>query len=258
MFEWAKEHKRLRQNPFAEIKADVPRKVETREEGRSFTDAEVRMVLNASLATLSRPPRPIGRAGGWLGYVPTRGARPSEITQLGASDIEARDGLYVMRLTPEAGTVKTRKARVVPLHEHLIAQDLLAVVKQVGAGALFYNDTPPQAASAGPFKPARSDGRGPMGSWRPGAAKHSKWIGNYIRGRGHSLRHANFQAGPRLKESLEPVGLESKRAVLHLPIPQLPPRRISRLVPRRVEQCRADRRPASPQARHSSSAVAAV
>jgi integrase len=66
------------------------------------------------------------------------GARPGEITQLRGGDVIERDGLHALRITPEAGAVKGRKARVVPLHEHLIAQGLLGFVAQHGAGPLFY------------------------------------------------------------------------------------------------------------------------
>ena len=43
-----------------------------------------------------------------------------------------------MKLTPEAGTIKTGEMRVVPLHEHIIAQGFLDMVKAVGKGPLFY------------------------------------------------------------------------------------------------------------------------
>jgi hypothetical protein len=49
VFGWSREHKRIRQNPFAEIKVDVPRKVQTREDGKAFTDSEARTILKASL-----------------------------------------------------------------------------------------------------------------------------------------------------------------------------------------------------------------
>ncbi|WP_439371026.1 hypothetical protein [Bradyrhizobium sp. DASA03120] len=42
VFSWAREHKRVRQNPFKEVKVDVPRKVQTREDARSFTTAEAK------------------------------------------------------------------------------------------------------------------------------------------------------------------------------------------------------------------------
>ena len=69
VFGWAREQKRIRQNPFAEIKVDVPRKVQTREDGKAFTDEEVATILNAACSTASplRPPRE--PAAGCLGFV---------------------------------------------------------------------------------------------------------------------------------------------------------------------------------------------
>jgi integrase len=57
------------------------------------------------------------------------GASAGEITQLRGIDVEQHGDFYTMKLTPEAGTIKTRKARTVPLHEHIIAQDFLDFVK---------------------------------------------------------------------------------------------------------------------------------
>jgi integrase len=48
--------------------------------------------------------------------------------------------VYAIRITPEAGTVKTREPRTVPLHEHLIEQGFLKFVEGNGPGPLFYNE----------------------------------------------------------------------------------------------------------------------
>jgi integrase len=168
VFAWAREHKHVRENPFKEVRVDVPRKAQTREEGRSFTDAEARTILNASLG-FEKPNTPTERARRWGPWLCAySGARPGEITQLRGIDVEDRNGLYVMKLTPEAGTIKTGKPRVVPIHEHLIAQGFIEMVKQVGKGALFYNDKTPQRSSADPLKPSRgrSDtARAHLGTW---------------------------------------------------------------------------------------------
>jgi integrase len=68
------------------------------------------------------------------------GARVGEMTQLRGVDVLRQDGISALRITPEAGTVKTRKARVVPLHDHLIAQGFPEFVKTRGKGPLFYNE----------------------------------------------------------------------------------------------------------------------
>ena len=43
-----------------------------------------------------------------------------------------------IRITPDAGTVKTRNTRVVPLHEHLLAQGFLTFARTKDKGPLFY------------------------------------------------------------------------------------------------------------------------
>jgi integrase len=64
--------------------------------------------------------------------------------------------------------MKTGKVRVVPLHDHIIAQGFMEMVRQVGAGPLFYNDTTPQRLSTDPLKPSRSraeTARAHLGTW---------------------------------------------------------------------------------------------
>jgi hypothetical protein len=54
-------------------------------------------------------------------------ARVGELTQLRAGDVQARQGpagsIWVLRLTPDAGTIKTGRARTVPLHADLVHQE---------------------------------------------------------------------------------------------------------------------------------------
>ncbi len=61
-----------------------------------------------------------------------------------------------MRLTPDAGTMKT-DPRTVPLHEHIIAQGFLEFVKSRGKGPLFYETESASEAKAtdDPMKPKR-------------------------------------------------------------------------------------------------------
>ncbi|MEY9880558.1 tyrosine recombinase XerC [Bradyrhizobium sp. USDA 329] len=93
VFGWAREHKRIRQNPFKGVKVDVPRRVQTREDGRSFTAAEASTILKASLS-YEKPTTPTERTRRWVPWLCAySGARPGEITQLRGSDIEDRKGL---------------------------------------------------------------------------------------------------------------------------------------------------------------------
>jgi integrase len=68
------------------------------------------------------------------------------------SDVIKREGTHALLITPEAGTVKNRKARVVPLHEHLIEQGFLNFVAKHGDGPLFYT---PRKSKKPPYAQAR-------------------------------------------------------------------------------------------------------
>jgi hypothetical protein len=60
------------------------------------------------------------------------------MTQLRGADLIERDGIHGLRITPDAGTVKNKKTRIVPIHDHLIEQGFLEFVKGRGAGPMFY------------------------------------------------------------------------------------------------------------------------
>src|SRR5262249_46427058 len=88
---------------------------------RAFTEAEALSVLRAAAAVTSIP---LGKRGWqwaacrrWAPWIMAyTGARGGEITQLRAADVEERPGIgVVVKITPEAGTVKTGKVRVVPI-----------------------------------------------------------------------------------------------------------------------------------------------
>ena len=73
-----------------------------------------------------------------------------------------------MRASLTQGTLKTRQTRVVPLHEHIIAQGFLEMVREVGKGALFLNDKEQRRASDDPLNPRRSragNTRGDLAEW---------------------------------------------------------------------------------------------
>lgn len=128
---WAVRKKRLGSDPFEGRTVEVPKTVETRETGRAFTEAEALSILRTAAAVTSVP---IGKRGWqwsacrrWAPWMMAyTGARSGEITQLRACDVEERSGVgVVVKITPEAGTVKTGKVRVVPIHGD-IASDVLA------------------------------------------------------------------------------------------------------------------------------------
>ena len=90
---------------------------------RGFHDEEAKPILRAALA----PPSPRmsahrAAAQRWVPWLCAyTGARVNEMTQLRARDVVRADGVWCVSITPEAGTQKMESARLVPLHEHLIA-----------------------------------------------------------------------------------------------------------------------------------------
>ena len=168
IFSWAQTQKQIRTNPFTGVKIDVPKAVVLREEGKSFKPEEVQTILRASTAiTNLRDAFP--RAKRWVMWVCAySGARSGEITQLRGIDVIQRGDFYAMRLTPEAGSIKTSEARTVPLHEHLIAQGFIEFVRAQGDGPLFYNVRGASTGEVDPLNPERSPSiktRGRLGAW---------------------------------------------------------------------------------------------
>jgi integrase len=140
IFAWALSQKHVDQNPFAGIKITVPKKVRHRET-QAFRTEELTTILKA---TLEPPPSRLAShyvaLRRWVPWICAyTGARAGEITQLRGQDVVCQDGVWALRLTPEAGTIKTGAARVVPIHHHLIEQGFLDFVKKAGRGPLFYN-----------------------------------------------------------------------------------------------------------------------
>jgi integrase len=162
IYEWAKSERMIRSNPFADVSVTVPRRISNRESA-AFTGNEAGTILRAATASTSDD------AKRWVPWLCAySGARAGEITQLRGIDIERRGDFHVMRITPDAGTTRTRMTRTVPLHEHVIAQGFLDFVSTRGSGPLFYESDPASTAPDDPMKPKRSRAaltRGRLASW---------------------------------------------------------------------------------------------
>jgi integrase len=158
VYAWAVDAKKMASNPFKGIKIKVPDAVELRD--RTFTADEARTILSAA----TKDKRPFIRWIPWLQAY--SGARAGEITQLRGQDIIERDGAWCMNLTPEAGTIKTKKARIVPLHSHLIEQGFLDFVNQQNKGPLFYRPRPKVSTDAThPKRPQAPELRDRVAEW---------------------------------------------------------------------------------------------
>lgn len=145
---WGVENRRIASNASAGIKVRGPKRQRLRDPG--FTDSEALTILRA---TLQPPPERLGAGNAlarrWVPWVCAyTGARVNEITQLRAQDVCEVDGVWAIRITPEAGSVKNDQARVVPLHPHIIEQGFL-LVAQKASGPLFYDPALHRGGSQG-------------------------------------------------------------------------------------------------------------
>ena len=152
VFRWGVRKKHLARNPF-EHAADKLR------DTQAFTPEERSKILSAALAVKAFRKRD-DAARRWVPWLCAyTGARVGEITQLRKSDVIKRGDIHALKITPEAGTVKSAQARVVPLHEHLIAQGFLRFVEDHRDGPLFYKPRPTNAAAeVDPLKPKKAPG----------------------------------------------------------------------------------------------------
>jgi len=128
-------------------KLRIVKQAKTRD--RQFTKDEQRTILRAALKVengdaRNRYKQLVRRWVPWLcAYT---GARVNEMTQLRAEDVQQVDGHWIIQITPNAGRVKNKEFRNVPVHEHLIAQGFIEMVKAQGTGPLFYD---PELGDAG-------------------------------------------------------------------------------------------------------------
>ncbi|WP_246687911.1 DUF6538 domain-containing protein [Methylobacterium sp. WL93] len=157
VFGWAVANGRLAENPALGVTVAKVTKVKLRE--REFTVAEARILLRA--ASHLKPGRELRQtyaAKRWIPWVLAfTGARVGEIAQMRRQDLRKVEieglpgGVWVLRITPEAGTVKTKQAREVPLHPQIVELGFPAFVESIKEERLFLV---PDASSkiAGPLQ----------------------------------------------------------------------------------------------------------
>lgn len=139
VLECAKSNLKLKVNPAAGIKTKVPKKEKLRE--KEFTPDEAHTILAATFARFSHlVTLEHAAARRWVPWLCAyTGARVNEMTQLRGDDIREEQGILCIRITPEAGTVKNKTMRYVPVHDHLLEQGFLEFVRKRGEGPLFYD-----------------------------------------------------------------------------------------------------------------------
>ena len=167
VFAWGIVEKLVKSNPFRDVRISVPRKNVERET-KAFSQDEAKVILAAAFTCDDRKSFD-ERARRWVPWICAySGARAGEITQLRGIDILQRGNDYFARLTPSAGKMKTREARTIPLHEHLVSQGFLEFVDRAKGGPLFYDVERMTASAPGKKRPRQSAAertRGRLGAW---------------------------------------------------------------------------------------------
>lgn len=144
VFEWAKVNLKVPSNPATGITVKLGKKVKVRE--REFTAEEASLILAAanSFAIKSKPTQThsMKRWVPWL--CAYSGCRVGELIQLRKEDVgqDPETGAWVLKITPEAGTVKGKERRDIPVHGHLIEMGFLEFAEKAPGGYLFLNVKP--------------------------------------------------------------------------------------------------------------------
>ena len=145
---WAVANDKLEENVAEKVRQLVPKKRRVREQG--FTLSEATRILRAArnyMPARTDNPRTTeapetSAAKRWAPLLCAfSGARITEITQLRKQDIRREGDIPVLRITPDAGTVKTGAYRDVPIHPQLVELGFLDFVASAGEGPLFYRST---------------------------------------------------------------------------------------------------------------------
>ena len=137
IFGWAAMNGKLPSNPAAGLTIKVGKPPKVRSKG--FTDTEARAILSAASQVQRDRERPqTAAAKRWVPWLCAyTGARVGEMAQLRKEDVRQEGELWVLTVTPEAGTVKTDEARAIVLHPHLIEQGFPEFVAAARPGHLF-------------------------------------------------------------------------------------------------------------------------
>lgn len=137
VFGWAVTNRRIPSNPAQGITIKIGKQVRTRSKG--FTDSEARALLSHALShQRGREKKKTFMAKRWIPWLCAyTGARVGEMAQLRKQDLRREGKQWVIRLTPEAGTIKTKEAREIPVHEHLVELEFIDFVEASAEGYLF-------------------------------------------------------------------------------------------------------------------------
>jgi integrase len=196
IFGVAVEKRKLRENPAKETKVRFSKPIKARPKG--FTADEANAILRAALKNpdeLGRRSVENKRAIRWVPWICAfTGARVTEIAQLRTSDLVVEHGVHCLRITPDAGSVKTGNYRLAPIHPQLLEQGLLDMVRSLPDGPIFYSVEPVRGKPAEPVERAQSAG-----------AKVGQWVREFV-----GITDPNVQPNHAWRHRFKTVARDSK------------------------------------------------
>lgn len=185
----------LKDNPAEGLKVRTEKVRVTRSKG--FTEDEAKAVLRAASMASDAETH-------WLPFLAAyTGARVGELVQLRREDLLSADGVVSIRITPEAGTVKTGMLRHVPLHPQLLAMGFPAFVASRPPGAIFSANGAQQVARMVRKVLGLPPGRGelaPSHGWRHRFKTLAREVGIDLKAADAIQGHADASASGRYGE----------------------------------------------------------
>lgn len=196
IFSVAVEKRKLKENPAKETKVRFSKPTKTRPKG--FTDDEAKAILAAAL----RDPESFGRrsvenkrAIRWVPWICAfTGARVTEIAQMRTDDLVVEHGVLCLRITPDAGSVKTGNYRLAPVHPQLLEQGLPSMVQSLPPGPIFYSSAAVRGKRLDPVERAQSVG-----------AKVGQWVRDFV-----GITDPNVQPNHAWRHRFKTIARDSK------------------------------------------------
>jgi len=138
VFGWGVRNHKLPSNPAQGVTLKIGKKARERDKG--FTDDEAKAILKAArgYSGAAQEHAKTAAAKRWLPWLCAySGARIGEVAQLRREDVRRVGDHYIAMITPEAGPVKNKEAREVPLHPHLVEMGFVDFATSSAKGYLF-------------------------------------------------------------------------------------------------------------------------
>lgn len=142
IFKVAAEKHKIRDNPAEGVTYRFNKK-KRRDRSQGYTETEARTILAAArslrgIDNWAAHTRNAVRWGPWI--CAFTGARITEVMQLRKEDLYWEGNIPCVRITPEAGSVKSGHFRVVPLHPQLVSEGLVDFINGQASGPLFHGN----------------------------------------------------------------------------------------------------------------------